>query len=122
MTEKSGLPDYLKERFRRATQGDAGEQQNLAVHFYAIEKNYEEAVRWWSLAAEQGHAIAQYSLGNAYNEGKGFEPDYEQAAHWWRLAAEQGYTEAQYSLGYAYDTGKGLEQHYEQAAYWTRQA
>ena len=29
------------------------------------------AMRWYTLAAEQGHSLAQYSLGNAFADGDG---------------------------------------------------
>lgn len=49
-----------------------------------------EAVKWYRLAAEQGHAWAQYVLGNAYYDGKGVKRDYVEAVKWWQMAAEQG--------------------------------
>ncbi|MFN8923757.1 MAG: tetratricopeptide repeat protein, partial [Sphingobacteriia bacterium] len=49
-------------------------------------------------AAEQGHANAQYNLGQLYEQGEGVEPSYDQAMHWYRLAAEQGHYTAQSRL------------------------
>ena len=35
-----------------------------------------EAVRWFRLAAEQGHAYAQYNLGRMYATGEGVPEDF----------------------------------------------
>ena len=69
-----------------------------------------EAVRWYRLAAEQGHAGAQNKLGFAYGTGDGVPQDDAEAARWYRLAAEQGNASAQYNLGVAYGTGDGVPQ------------
>ena len=61
-----------------------------------------EAVRWYRLAAEQGDADAQYSLGNMNAEGRGVARDDAEAVRWYRLAAEQGYARAQNRLGAMY--------------------
>ena len=57
--------------------------------------------------AQNGSALAQFNLGNAYDYGEGVEQDFVEAVKWWRLAAEQGYAAAQNNLGSAYYTGKG---------------
>ena len=45
--------------------------------------------------AEQGHAVAQFNLGNMYREGDGVPQDDAEAVKRYRKAAEQGLTEAQ---------------------------
>jgi len=44
-----------------------------------VPKDSAEAVKWWSKAAEQGDATAQYGLGNVYREGRGVPKDLVQA-------------------------------------------
>ena len=63
-----------------------------------VTKDYKQAVYWYSKAAEQGLAEAQYNLGLCYYEGKGVPQDYKQAVYWLSKAAEQGLAEAQESL------------------------
>ncbi len=46
------------------------------------------------MAAEQGHASAQYYLGLMYGEGQGVPQDYVQAHMWFNLAGAQGDKEA----------------------------
>ena len=48
-----------------------------------------EAVRWFQLAAEQGHAPEQYQLGLAYTTGRGVAQDYVQAHMWFNLVASR---------------------------------
>ena len=54
-----------------------------------------EAVRWFWLAAEQGMAEAQISLGLRYALGEGVPEDDVLAYMWWNLAAAQGSENAQ---------------------------
>ena len=49
-----------------------------------------QAVYWYELAAEQGHALAQYNLGGMYGSGLGVERDPVRAYMWMLLAAEGG--------------------------------
>lgn len=63
-----------------------------------VSEDESEAVRWYRLAAQQGLAEAQFSLGNMYFNGRGVPQDYEEAARWVRLAAAQGNALAQITL------------------------
>ena len=64
-------------------------------------------MRWYRLAAEQGHASAQFNLGFMYATGEGVPEDDTEAVRWYRLAAEQGHASAQTILGLKYATGQG---------------
>lgn len=81
-----------------------------------------EAVRWYRLAAVQGHAEAQFSLGVHYGLGHGVEEDDVESARWFRLAAEQGHARAMYLLGSAYEVGDGVERDFSEAVRWYRRA
>ena len=37
-------------------------------------KDYKEAIKWFRLAAEQGHSSAQINLGSIYENGEGGVP------------------------------------------------
>ena len=41
-----------------------------------VPQDYKEAVKWYRLSAEQGHASAQINLGNMYAEGQGVLQNY----------------------------------------------
>ena len=44
-----------------------------------VTQNKEEAVKWYNIAAQQGHADAQYNLGCCYDEGEGVTQNKEEA-------------------------------------------
>ena len=94
---------------------DKGEQFNK-------DKNYVEAAKWYKKAAEQGHADAQLSLGDAYSNGKGVPEDKEEAVKWYRKAADQGHKFAQFFLGSAYDDGEGVPKNKKEAAKWYKKS
>ena len=74
-----------------------------------VAEDKAEAMKWYRLAAAEGNARAQYSLGGMYDDGEVVSQDSKEAVKWWRRAARQGYGEAQYSLGIMYETGAGGE-------------
>ena len=59
-----------------------------------VSQDYAEAAKWYSLAAESGHAHAQNNLGVLYKNGRGVSKDYVQAYKWFNLAAS-GYLPAE---------------------------
>ena len=75
-----------------------------------IEQDDTKAIRWWLLAAAQGHSYAQHALGRVYHYGEGVEPDDKEAVKWFTLSAEQENREAQLALGTSYMQGVGIEQ------------
>ena len=62
----------------------------LYANGIGIEQSYTEAIYWYQKAAEQGLAVAQYSLGVAYYNVR----YYTQAIYWWEKACENGVEEA----------------------------
>lgn len=63
-----------------------------------VEKNQEEALKWFVKAAESGYPPAQYLLGLGYDYGYDVPQDHEKALYWIRKAAENGYQEAKDKL------------------------
>ncbi len=72
--------------------------------------------------AEQGDALAQFSLGEAYEIGDGVLQDDAQAYAWYRKSAEQGLARAQFSVGWAYVYGRGVQADDADAFEWFRKA
>jgi len=85
-------------------------------------KDYDEAFKWYCKAAEQGHAGAQYSLGNCYYYGQGVPMDFVKAAEWWQKSAEQGNAQAQNTLGMCYLNGNGVTKDDAKSFEWTRKS
>ena len=83
-------------------------QLNMAMCNVAL-GNREEAINaLFRLAAEQGHASAQYNLGVMYANGEGVPEDDAEAVRWYRMAAEQSHAGAQFNLGVMYAIGSGV--------------
>jgi TPR repeat protein/SpoVK/Ycf46/Vps4 family AAA+-type ATPase len=88
-----------------------------------VTKDEREALRWFRLAADQGHALAQCRLALAYANGLGDVPkDEREAVRWFRLAADQGLAEAQFALGGMYVSGLGVPRDAPAAVRWARLA
>jgi len=123
----------------RAEAGDAEAQYRLA-RLYTIPWDFSgiapangeavpdvpmddvEAARWFRLAADQGHVLAQTDLAIRYENGRGVPQDAAEAVRWYRLAADQGYADAQFSLGARYGNGSGVPEDDAEAARWMRLA
>lgn len=56
----------------------------------AVDTNESEAVRWWTQAANSGHADAACNLGTAYALGIGVARNVKSADYWWTRSAELG--------------------------------
>jgi hypothetical protein len=64
-----------------------------------VEHDFQSAKDMYQLAADQGHALAQFNLGVLYEE----EDQSENAEHYYRLAADQGHALAQYNLAMLFE-------------------
>jgi uncharacterized protein len=51
-----------------------------------VMQDYAEAMRWYRVAAAQGHAGAQNNIGTLYAEGLGVEKDEVKVLMWYTLA------------------------------------
>jgi TPR repeat protein len=105
--------------------GDAEAQYSVGIRYFAgigVEKDEQEAMKWYRKAAEQNLAKAQYALTFRYYHGSGVEKDYKEAAHWCRKAADQNYPSALYQLGIFYAKGAGVSKDEKEAVSWYRKA
>lgn len=119
-SEKGCGGDSLKKLRLAAEGGDADAQYNLGGSYLSgegglVARDDVEALKWITLAANQGHAEAQALLGDM---SSGYSGDDPEAAKWYRLAAKQGNRRAQYNLAQMYRDGKGLEKDYVQSYVW----
>ena len=83
---------------------------------------YAEAMNWYRMAADQGDADAQNSVGLMYLLGRGVPQNDAEAVRWLRMAADQGLAEAQFVLGFLYSKGRGVPQNDTEAVRWYRMA
>ena len=84
--------------------------------------DYDTALKEFLPLAEQGVAVAQFTLGGMYDKGHGVPQDYQEAFRWYRLAAEQGNEAAQGKLGTMYYLGQGLPKDNVLAHMWVNLA
>ncbi|NNE56817.1 MAG: sel1 repeat family protein, partial [Hellea sp.] len=102
-------------------QESAEEQFYMGVAFEfgkGVPENDAEAFKWYRLAAEQGHAMAQSNLGVMYSIDKGVPENDAEAFKWYRMAAEQGHAGAQFKLAYQYGTGAGVPENFVKGYAW----
>jgi TPR repeat protein len=83
-----------------------------------VPQDYQEAFRWYVLAAEAGQRGAMNSLGVMYALGHGVSQDHSQAMKWWTKAADSGSIAALANIATTYYTGLGVQQSYAEAAKW----
>jgi TPR repeat protein len=75
-------------------------------------------VKWYTKAAEQGHAPAQNKVGCIHHD----KEQYDEAFKWYMKAANQGFTDAEINLGIYYEDGLGVEKNIPEAIKWYAKA
>ena len=80
--------------------------------------DYATALRELTPVAENGNALAQFTIGFMYTNGRGVPQDDEEAFRWYLMAAEQQHADAQFQVGLAYATGSGASRNEPEAARW----
>ena len=88
----------------------------------AQQREMGDVLEMWGIAADNGHATAQCSLGSIYFNGHGTKRSHAEAARLYRLAAEQGLARAQALLGDMTRQGQGVARDYAEAVRWFRLA
>jgi TPR repeat protein len=114
-----------KEAVKRALMGYVDDQFLLGeVHYHGIgiEKNEEQAFKWFMDAAINEDTAAQYMVGKMYRDGQGIDKDLRQALKWFKKAARSDNAAAQYMVGMAYHRGEGIYKDREQAIKWITKA
>ena len=106
------LEEVSKKDFNELSLND---QAMMYIYGKGVKQDFKEAVRLFSIMAEEGDEYAQANLGLMYEDGKGVKQDYFEAIRWYRLAADQGDALAQVALGEAYFNGQGIKQDYSEA-------
>ncbi|MBP5232553.1 MAG: sel1 repeat family protein, partial [Planctomycetes bacterium] len=107
-----------------AEQGDMSAQfmlgacYSMAVAAVVVNaKDEQEAVKWYTKAAEQGYAYAQAELWFFYKD-----KDPREAVKWLTKAAERNLPQAQCELGRLYASGTGVDKNPQEAEKWFKLA
>ncbi|MES2467808.1 MAG: tetratricopeptide repeat protein [Verrucomicrobiota bacterium] len=77
-----------------------------------------EALRWFEMAAAQGHSDAAKLAGLMYIGNSGMQKDYSKAIKWLSVAAQQDNPDAWFFMGQAYSKGWGVPRDTVEAARW----
>lgn len=117
--DASDYPRYLKE----AKNGDDESMRLVALcHLTGtgVEKDFNEAWKWFGKAIKAGNATAEYDVGTLYRDGYGVAQSFEESAYWFRKAAANGNIRAMVAMGDQFLKGDGVQQDNRIAAeyYW----
>lgn len=94
---------------RQANEGNLEDQMNLAyMYLYGtngVKQDYDEAFKYYEMAAKQKDPIALNNLGSLYFNGIGTERDVKKALTLFESASALGNDNASLNLGFIYLTG-----------------
>ena len=110
-----------QELVEKANQGDSQAQFEIGTEL-RNKKDYMKAFEWYSKAAAQGYAKAEYNVGYCYENGIGVEKNVVKAFEWYSKAAAQGFAMAEHAVGYCYENGIGVEKNVVKAFEWYSKA
>jgi TPR repeat protein len=103
------LSSETKALITNADAGDKDAQFNVGTAYdfgNGAPHDGDKAIKYYRMAADQGLAEAQNSLGSIYQA----EKNYVEAKSWYERAAAQNHPTATNSLGLLYDLGLGVPQ------------
>jgi uncharacterized protein len=81
---------------------------SMAYYGYGEEVNYDKALYYYLLSANQGDRRGAYVAGEMLHRGKLVEPDLEKALYLLKLAADHGERDADMLLAEIYEKGEGV--------------
>ena len=111
----------ISELIDQAGQGSTVAQGLLGIAYLDgvdVPPDYEEAMKWLTLAADKGAPRPMWNLGRMYEEGLSTTIDLEKARQLYERAAAGGEFYAFIHLARLYRDGKGVPQSDRQARSW----
>jgi TPR repeat protein len=102
----------------QAEAGSADDQYRVGARYENVLLDYQEAARWYRMAALERHPEAIYRLCVLSDQGRGVPQDYQEALRWCRLAADHGHAKAMLTIGLFFEKGRGLPKDATQAHQW----
>lgn len=104
-----------------ARQGRPAEQNLLGLlfqHGHGVNRDYQEAARWFREAINHDYIDAVHNLGVMLYQGLGADRDYEAALRYFKVASDHGHAESACHIGMMYEYGQSLDQSYPSAVEW----
>jgi TPR repeat protein len=102
-----------------ADEGNINAVVELAT-IYFNRRDYNAALRWLKIGAENNHREALYMLGISYEYGFGVTKNLDTAINWHALSASKGKIDATYRLGKIYQHES--KQKFEESIQWFKVA
>lgn len=100
-------------QFEAAQRGEPDAQCAMGGRYArgdGVEQDFAKSLEWYTRAAQQGNATAQWNVAVLLANGEGnIDQDTQKAALWCQKAADQGFAPAQATLGRMYAAGQGVE-------------
>lgn len=104
-----------------AEQGNGAAQNKLGALYNdgkGVTKSYEEALKWYSKAADNGDLKACNNIGVMHFAGTGVPKDINKALSWFSKAASLGSTGAMDNIGEIHGQGIGVPKNLNEAFKW----
>ena len=124
--EVLNLSMTYSEELKALAESDVPAAQNILGNCYldglGIEKSYDEAIKWFSKAAEHGNIKALNNIGYCYENGFGVEVDLYQAFSFYKKSALMGNEIAFINIAKCYMKGLGTEPDTIKAIAWFEKA
>ena len=89
-------------------------------YFFKEKRDYQNAFKFFMLAAEQNSAVAQYEVAECYANGFGVQKNQAEMIKWYYRSADKLYNPALEKLKAFYSDAKNIVD--KEAAYWYRNA
>lgn len=108
-TPEGKTETFLERSIRQANEGKLADQMNLGyMYLYGsngVQQNFEEAFKYYTMAAAQNDPIALNNLGSLYFNGIGTQINTRRAIELFEKAATAGNDSAATNLAFIYLTG-----------------
>lgn len=103
------VADFLREVYLEEIENNNADAAcNLGSLYYTGRigsRDFEQAVKYYTIAADGGCRAAQENLGYCYYYGRTGEKDYKKAFHYFALGAFDGHLNSLYKIGDMYRNG-----------------
>ena len=110
-TQRAQTGEFLR---RAADAGSAPAQNEYARYLEKVQKDEDNALRYYIMAADQGHELALYNAGRILMKKKGDTDQISRGIEYMRLAAEKNNSLAMLKLGELLISGKLVERNAEE--------
>ena len=99
---------------------------NIAGNMYLkgqyVKKDYNQAIKFFTLACNDNDYAGCYNLGSMYHEGTGVKKDIKKALKYYNKSCNNYNYRGCHNIALIYHDGKGIKQNYKKAIYYYKKA